>query len=62
MEFPHIVEILHCVETLPPHRVFYFRGMRSFHVNRPPYSVGTAARDGTAPVSITLPVTITAQR
>jgi hypothetical protein len=28
------VEILHYVETLPFLRVFYFRGMRSFHVIR----------------------------
>jgi hypothetical protein len=27
------VEILHCVENPHVYRVFYFRAMRSFHVN-----------------------------
>jgi hypothetical protein len=62
VETPHIVEILHSVETSPSHRMFYFRGMQSFHVNRLPNAVGRAVGGRTAPASITLHAAFTAPR
>jgi hypothetical protein len=61
VEIPHIVEIPHRVETLPPHGMFYFRAMQSFHDNRPRGTGGRAAGGRTAPASITFPV-ISARR
>ena len=33
VEILRSMEILHCAETFPSHRVFYFRATKSFHDN-----------------------------
>jgi hypothetical protein len=62
MEIPRIVETLHCVEILPPHRVFYFCAKKSFHDNQPPHAGSQAGTGRTVPGSIALPSTFPVPR
>jgi len=56
----HIVETLHCVENPHVYRVFYFRGMRSYHVKPPRKAAAGPRRPHRFPVNTKLPVSFTA--